>query len=777
MMIAAVGLLYVAEVSLVGAWRWAAVFVGLLTLVPTAGEPSRPTLSHIVAAGLLGAGAALTMSAVLGVLTVLLLVPRNRPRIAAALTLMALGVHLLWWRHVSVVDPQRIPDAVAHVVSMLLGGVAHVTSTAVIIRGRTIRFSMIPFVTVLVPVLVSAVLSRPSLRRVVVATLVAGTVTFVLTTVFSLAGHVHFFSAPWWPLVPLGIGAASAYLFLRQDEAALPFRWGVWAATAAGISIVWQVGFTPTQRPLHIAFDEAHGKWETVEAPFGPEVYGRDTVYNYKLLAQWLGGRHTVSMLKSHWTQLAGDVLVVKMPTEFYGVDEKRAIESFVRSGGLLLAIGDHTNLYGTTSVLNDLLSPYGFEIEADATVPWDGEHYDFHPDWWQRSRYLRGIATIQFQTSATIRAHSPFVLPVIVGDRVVGEDAEYSNERFFGDLHPGPEDRQPPLTMAAERRYGKGRVLVFGDSTIFSTFSLMSPGNSELFQNFVEQGTSGRSWLRGTLAFAVVAAGLFFAGGGRVVFAVALLPLVSALCLSAPFAPELTRYPAEWLEVDGRHSHIELRADPRGAHGPAFDDYSTFFAWIGRTGALPQATRHAYRDPVTPTIVLNPDQPFSRVELDRIDQYVRNGGRLLVLDDPRFAIRSTASVLLERFDITLRVVPGSAGVYDPGPPRLPEHILALPFELLREDRRGLGSARVRGIGVALVPSGTSVSLVDHNGTIIGGQKVVGKGLVAVFLRSVAFSEVVMGDVWVGQEVDPERRRLYQLGFDLVNLIRGKGTP
>jgi hypothetical protein len=303
-----------------------------------------------------------------------------------------------------------------------------------------------------------------------------------------------------------------------------------------------------------------------------------------------------------------------------------------------------------------------------------------------------------------------------------------------------------------------------------------MAPGNSELFQNFVEQGTTGRSWLRCALTFAVVACSLILVGENRIVFAVTLIPAISAICLNPPFSTQPKPYPAEWVDVDGRHSHMQLRADPRNAHGADFDDYSTFFAWISRTGALPRVASQPFHDASIPTIVLNPDQAFSVAELDRIERYVRTGGRLLVLDDPRFAVRSAAFGLLERFGITFHVVPQLGGAYNPGPGSVAKNLLALPFDLIR-DRRTPGTARAEGLGMDLVPYGVSISLVDQNGTTIGGQKAVGKGLVVVFLRSTAFSEVVLGDVWVGQEVDPERRRLYQLGFDLVNLIRAKGTP
>lgn len=777
----AAGLLFVAEVALSGWWRWLATAAACVLLVCVKGEWQKIAIAPVGAGVLLLICAAFAGSIGLAVTAVLLMSPWRRMHEASSLTLVGMGLYFLWFRYFAILPFDQLPGSIAGVLSWLAGGALYVTRTAIVLDGRTISFSLIPISIGLVPpVLTFLQTERTRRTRVefVCAAFAALVGMLIVIAGMTLAGHVHFFATGAWALVPLGIGWISS-LLIRGRPRDRRFAWGLWTVVVVLIGILWTHPAAEEARPLRIAFDEAHGKWETIEGSFTTEGYGRDTIYNYVLLARWLSAKHTVTPLRDHWSTIDGDVLVVKMPTEYYNPTEKQAIDEFVRRGGLLLVLGDHTNLYGTTFIINDLLRPYGFELQTDATVPWDTEHYDYQPAWWQRSRYLRGIERIQFQTSATIKARHPLVFPVLVGDRAAAEDADYSNERFFGDLHPGPEDRHAPVFLAAERRVGSGRILLFGDSTIFSTFSLMAPGNGELFQNFIEQGTTSLSAFRLALIVGAVLLAVAAARGHRVMFALSLVAPLLALCAAgrSPADTRLGRYAGDWVAIDGKHSEFELRFDPRGEHGPGLNDFSTLFAWIGRTDVFPFVESDPYADPTTPAIIINPDKPFTVQMLDRVDQYVKQGGRLLVLDDPHFAVRSTSEPLLQRLGIVLEAARGHDTVYDAGPPQLDANLLALPFEVLRSDRRSIGALRTRHAVPRFIPAGVTPMLVDDKGTVIAGQKRIGNGTVVVFLRSVAFSEFAMGDVWGGQDVDPEKMRLYRLAFDLVALLKRKDGP
>ena len=68
-----------------------------------------------------------------------------------------------------------------------------------------------------------------------------------------------------------------------------------------------------------VSFDESHGKWETAEGSFDTVNYGRDTVYNYRLMKEWIGSQWRVSFLRGELEADDGaDTIIVKMPTTFF---------------------------------------------------------------------------------------------------------------------------------------------------------------------------------------------------------------------------------------------------------------------------------------------------------------------------------------------------------------------------------------------------------------------------------------------------------------------------
>ena len=63
----------------------------------------------------------------------------------------------------------------------------------------------------------------------------------------------------------------------------------------------------------------------------------------------------------------ASDVVVVINPTESIPEDQRRDLGRFVERGGGLLVLGDHTDLSGTMTPLNELLEPFGIAFEFDS--------------------------------------------------------------------------------------------------------------------------------------------------------------------------------------------------------------------------------------------------------------------------------------------------------------------------------------------------------------------------------------------------------------------------
>ena len=527
-----------------------------------------------------------------------------------------------------------------------------------------------------------------------------------------------------------------------------------------------------------IAIDESHGSWETTQAKFDTVNYGRDTVYNYAMLRKHLGSMYDVRLLTKKITNIDADLIIVKTPVEFYSLEEKQVIENFVKDGGALLVIGDHTNLFGHTMVVNDLLDWTGMRLNTDATVSLDAPHYDFRTHWWNQHSILHGIDRIEFQTLATISGSTPYIFPFIVGDRIVAEGADYSNERFFGELTPDVSDRQPPLVLGAYRYIGKGKVILFGDSTIWSNFSFFAATNEALLDNlinacWVKVGLISRLLI---LIFGIgilVAVYLFCKDWVNTLMIFLVVPILvfswHSNLLDNTEVVDTTRNENR-VFVDGVHSNMELRADIRKENKDDLYDYSTFYAWLSRINLFPRITkRQCYESSTVPVIIINPDKPFDGFEISKIDAYLREGGRILLLDDPMFAYRSTADSLLGYFGISYKAGFSGNGIYDPEGPALSENLLGVPFDILYGGKMSRGKSRASESSVGYHLSGTTALLVDEEGFVICGQKEIGRGVITVFYRSSTFSEFIMGDVWGGKEPGESKLQLYNLAYSLVN--------
>ena len=103
-----------------------------------------------------------------------------------------------------------------------------------------------------------------------------------------------------------------------------------------------------------VTFDEAHGKWETIQADFTPDSFGRAANYTYSLLSRYserLTGEVSMFLREDDALPSQHAIFVVKMPTVPLSPSFANRLEAWVRDGGRLLVIADHTDLYDTAQV------------------------------------------------------------------------------------------------------------------------------------------------------------------------------------------------------------------------------------------------------------------------------------------------------------------------------------------------------------------------------------------------------------------------------------------
>ena len=509
-------------------------------------------------------------------------------------------------------------------------------------------------------------------------------------------------------LPPGRVGAGlEAVLFSPPRTAALAGT----SAFAATLFVLAALYLVPAGRANEgtVLFDEAHGEWESTLAGIDTETYGLATTYNYTSLYDWLSYYYPVGRLVEPIDERTLDgcaVLVLKTPSSPYAEEEIAAIEAFVQDGGGLFVIGDHTNVFGTTTVLNPVLARFGIALNYDSTYRLgSGSFTTYVPAALCFDPIMQHVKAFDFLTSCSVRVPLS-AYRTIADDRILSNQADYATRDFFPKQRYNLASEFGRFVQTAAVPHGAGRVVVFTDSTCFSNFSVFMDGYP--------------SFLLGTFAFLarenpqVPWRVLFAAGAGVALAGLALLTwrrrgvhslvaiacgvalgwtaIAGAACLLHRQAYPLPEPKADvpFVYFDAEHSDIDI--EPQPASAEEYDSsrqFDTFFVWTQRIAKIPQLVDAGERDAVLPGrayVIIDP-----RAEIDPgfsgwIRDHVAAGGAMILLDrcgrDP-----SGAERLLEAFELTAgpcgsdRTIEGGFVAAYEISPSLTVSVSVVPFE------------------------------------------------------------------------------------------------
>jgi hypothetical protein len=392
-----------------------------------------------------------------------------------------------------------------------------------------------------------------------------------------------------------------------QTEAHPPAMRTRWLA-GLGVAVLLVIGFwEPQGRPKvgKVLISTFHTQWSRTDRPYDRDWYGADSGYNYACLKRWFGTFYPVEELtgRIRADDLAdASVLILYVPDRAFTEDERRLIESFVRRGGGLFLIGDHTNVFGSTSHLNAVCQPFGFFFRDDVLFDLDEDFFqliDIPP---LHSQFLHGMTFFKFRGPASIQPTSLSTRSVLTVDHAKSMRAIYSVNNFYPPPHDHPRMKTGRFCVSAASRFGEGRVVAFADSTIFSNFEIFYPGKYEYLLN-VADWLNHRDRFLGTFirrCALVLALGLVvFAGvqarnprrcllvllGSMVIAYAAYGVALAAEQWQARF-PVPVR-PIRWLAfaADGEDSAYRLRAFTTEE---SYDNrYDVFIQWVLRTGVF----------------------------------------------------------------------------------------------------------------------------------------------------------------------------------------------
>lgn len=172
------------------------------------------------------------------------------------------------------------------------------------------------------------------------------------------------------------------------------------------------------------------------------------------LTAEKLQNAHVFAMINLH---------------RMLGKEEKQTITRFVENGGALLVLGDHTGLGEMMPPLNDLLRDTGIQFNFDsAHYLKDGWNHAFelmpHPI----NATVENEDDVGISVGASLQL-SPFkAWPVITAKYGFSDFGNWLNKQnaHLGDRSYNPGELLGDIVLVAAGKWGKGKVLVFGDTS-----------------------------------------------------------------------------------------------------------------------------------------------------------------------------------------------------------------------------------------------------------------------------------------------------------------------
>ncbi len=224
----------------------------------------------------------------------------------------------------------------------------------------------------------------------------------------------------------------------------------------------------PAQREGNSVYIE-HGKWATDTGDYGNKETGlrlkNETTYSYTWMVRLISDRKSdINSLTS-----SDSTAWIVTPTQPFTPVEVSLLKSWVRRGGRLIIVADHTDYLGHARCLNELLTGSGVDIRYGSFLPEVGLAESSQG--WLGERILTKTPTIATGTGMMplMTAKGYFELP------------DYSRPGFFGPCSPSVDDKFGRHMTGGCARLGMGTIVFWGDSTLFSNFSIFQPDSITL--------------------------------------------------------------------------------------------------------------------------------------------------------------------------------------------------------------------------------------------------------------------------------------------------------
>ena len=343
-------------------------------------------------------------------------------------------------------------------------------------------------------------------------------------------------------------------------------------------------------------------------------------------------------------------VLIIETPEDELTGREIEAVTEFVEKGGGLFVLGDHTNIMNCYLTLNPLLHKFGLHLNFDYSMLWE-PHF----------ASLAGFDSVEETAGATLRIDRMDALIFYSLKYTTWADLgdwKATHHVYMGDIAPQKNEDYGVLPICAAVNYHKGRVVAIANSDSLSGANLLY--NYDFIVRLIKYLDHENSffkdvWFR-LLLFVLILFGIVRTRSLALKPFVFCLAVVLILVQVQALVPVSTMPQNNPIALDVGHANVE-------GYGSPHQYKNVFLAMFAQHyGFNPVLVQEVPKDMqrYKAYVTMGPGLPFSDAEVNRLREYVENGGFMLVCDGyhmetPMNHTNEAANSLLRDFDISLR--------------------------------------------------------------------------------------------------------------------------
>jgi len=355
------------------------------------------------------------------------------------------------------------------------------------------------------------------------------------------------------------------------------------------------------------------------------------------------------------------DVFIMANLTTSLSAEEREHIKKFVENGGGLLVFGEHTNMMASAvdfqagrHYLNDVLHPTGIKIKID-TAEWVQGYWqtstEFIPHQVVKGLNPEDVRTGSVGASLSVTGSAQ---PVMVGRYAFSDKENPLEPGYLGNREFDAGEQLGDIVLAAKDSYGKGKVLVFGDTSY--GFNEALTGTWQLMENSLSYLTGAQenhtiTWI--ALIFFIITVILLYVSDTAVRLST-YGALFCALLISSAFSfsavePAVKVDNIAW--IDAAHGNL---INTRGYKDNSVDGLAKNLMRNQYIPLLLDNTTLLEEGEIF--IVIAPTRKYSSGDVKKITAFVENGGLLIL--SMGATEKNAVKPLLEAFQLDIRDIP-----------------------------------------------------------------------------------------------------------------------